>query len=66
MENLKFNNSKNNQLANESSNWTFVAHFGNFSKDARAKCIELVTQGVKAFYKRIIENGNVNYYVYTF
>lgn len=62
----EFNNSKMIREASNSQNWKYIGHYGDSSSLARIKAIELYNKGQNAFYKRIIENGRVNYHVYIF
>lgn len=61
---MKFNNKKMTAASKLSNNHTYEANFANLL-NARSLCEEL-SLCRNCFYKRVIEKGEVKYFVYSF
>ena len=60
-----FSNAAAQKEAKNSINHTFVGNSYD-TQWCKDKCQELLNQGIKAFYKKVSEKGEVKYYVYSF
>lgn len=60
-----FSNTASKKNAKKSDNHTYVGN-SYCTQWCKEKCKEIVANGGNAFYKKVVERGQVKYYVYSF